>query len=75
MFSIIHSNVDGAGTQATGIATLAAAKAEADRLQAAADAHGNPYLYSYVVYGPGEWLAYRTKPTYNAALAAAHYGA
>lgn len=57
-FTLIHSNVDGAGTIGS-YAELAIAKAEADRRQADSDAHGNPWGYRYSIYWNGRCL-YRT---------------
>lgn len=77
-FSVIHSNVDGAGTIGE-YTTYAEAKDVADSAQRAADASfnerelpdgrvvrdWNPYRYTYTVFGPGgsRWYATRASST------------
>jgi len=48
-FTLIHSNVDGAGTIGD-YPTLETAKNEAISRQDKSDAHGNPWNYIYHVY-------------------------
>jgi hypothetical protein len=58
-YQIIHSSCDGADAGPV-FETFEAARAEADRLQTAARATGNPYAYRYTVYGPYGREVYRT---------------
>jgi hypothetical protein len=58
-FRLSHTNVDGAGTIGY-YAHLDDAKAEADARQARSDERGNPFGYSYQVWGL-RGVVYRTK--------------
>ena len=51
-YHVVHRSVDGAGTTGT-YATFAEAKAAASAAYARSEARGNPWQYSYHVYGPG----------------------
>jgi hypothetical protein len=60
-YTLIHSNVDGAGIIGT-FETLKAAMAEADRRQAKVDARdGNPWCYTYSVFAYLDRCVYRTR--------------
>ncbi len=60
-YSLLHSNVDGAGAIGR-FETFEAARAEADRLQAESDAGGNPWGYRYSVFTGIDRCVYRTQP-------------